>query len=262
MAALRVGWLQMDLAWESPATNIARVEALLGAHRADVWVLPEMWSTGFTMNTALAEGEAGPAYRAMQRWAAERQALLIGSLQVRIGDKARNRLYAVFPNGQVASYDKRHLFRMASEHAYYEAGTQRLLVEWQGWRIAPLICYDLRFPVWSRRTPEYDYDLLIYVANWPSARHAHWTALLPARAIENQAYTLGVNRIGTDGNRHTYAGGSVLLDPKGEVILHAGSAEGAFVATIDIEALRTYRERFPAWQDADKFEILPTTAWG
>lgn len=262
MDTLRVGWVQMDIHWESPPDNIKRVEALLEGWQADVWVLPEMWSTGFTMTVEKAEPSEGPAWQAMRRWASEKNALFIGSVAVRIGNKARNRAYVVFPDGKSLFYDKRHLFRMANEHLYYEPGEAPLIVEWRGWRLAPLICYDLRFPVWSRRRPSYDYDLLIYVANWPYARHAHWTTLLMARAIENQAYTLGVNRIGRDGHGQPYGGGSMLLTPKGEPILHAGEAEGAFITSISWTELQTYREKFPAWQDADAFELLPRSSWG
>lgn len=262
MQRLRVGWLQMDIIWESPQENIVQVEKLLSTGEADVWVLPEMWSTGFTMNVETAEPPEGTAWKAMKDWASRKNALFIGSVQTRIGIKARNRLYAVFPNGHTFIYDKRHLFRMAGENQFYEPGDKQLLVEWMGWRLAPLICYDLRFPVWSRRTPQYDYDMLIYVANWPELRHAHWAALLPARAIENQSYVLGVNRIGYDPNGHRYAGGSVLIDYKGEVLLHSGSAQGAFIAEIGLEALRTSRERFPAWRDADAFQFIPNSPWG
>lgn len=262
MSPLRIGWVQMDIVWESSEANIARLDRLLEGHTADVWVLPEMWSTGFTMNVKTAERDYGAAREAMHRHAARLQALLIGSVQVQVEHTMCNRLYAIFPDGETIVYDKRHLFRMAGEHLYYTAGEKQVVVEWKGWRIAPLICYDLRFPVWSRRTPAYDYDLLIYVANWPRVRHSHWLTLLPARAVENQAFVLGVNRIGEDGNGHAYAGGSQMISPTGEILLHSGSAEGAFVTEIDRAALQTYRERFPAWQDADAFMILPTTAWG
>lgn len=262
MSHLRIGWVQMDIVWEQPEANISRFHQLIEGQAADVWVLPEMWSTGFTMNVATAEKEWGPTWEAMRYQAAQLQALLMGSVQVRVDGTMRNRLYAIFPDGETMIYDKKHLFRMSGEHLSYLAGEKRLVVEWKGWRIAPLICYDLRFPVWSRRTPSYDYDLLIYVANWPQVRHSHWLALLPARAIENQAFVLGVNRIGQDGNGHTYAGGSQLIAPTGEVLLHSGIAEGCFVAEIDRIAMQTYRERFPAWQDADAFTLLPMTAWG
>ncbi|MCX8112410.1 MAG: amidohydrolase [Bacteroidia bacterium] len=262
MDTLRIGWVQMDIAWEAPLSNITRVERLIQGKQADLWVLPEMWSTGFSMETDKAEPEGGVAYQAMREWAEKYQALLLGSLQVRIENRARNRAYAILPDGRTYFYDKRHLFRIAGESLHYEAGDRHLVVEWKGWHIAPLICYDLRFPVWSRRRPDYDYDLLVYIANWPESRHAHWSALLPARAIENQAYVLGVNRIGVDGNQHHYLGGSMLLDYKGEMLLHAGNTEGAFVAEIRKSPLVAYRERFPVWRDSDSFQFSPEPFWG
>ncbi len=254
---LRVGWLQIELAWEDPSANIRTVEELLarGAGSVAVWVLPEMWSTGFSLSAVGAEPEPGPALQAMQRWASRYEALFIGSVKVHSQGRLYNRAYVVRPDGVYFTYDKRHLFRLAGEEKLFTAGSTRLVVEWQGWRIAPLICYDLRFPVWSRRNREYDYDLLIYVANWPAVRHAHWAALLPARAIENQAYTLGVNRIGTDGQGYVYTGGSALYDPQGRIVLGSGGAAGAFQATLDKPSLLAYREAFPAWQDADAFRL-------
>lgn len=254
---LRVGWLQLNLAWQDPPTNIAEVQALLAKKpgEAEVWVLPEMWSTGFALTAEGAESEPGPALTAMQHWAAQHQALFIGSLKITHNGHLYNRAYVVQPDGTYFTYDKRHLFRMAGEERLFTAGRTRVVVEWKGWRLAPLICYDLRFPVWSRRSPTYDYDVLVYVANWPAARHAHWAALLPARAIENQAYVLGVNRLGIDGKGHLYAGGSTLYDPQGRLLLSSGEAAGAFTAALSYEALQHYRETFPAWQDADKFTL-------
>lgn len=255
---LRLGWLQWDLVWEDPQANCTRVEALLAeAPPADVWVLPEMWSTGFSMATDQAEPEGGPSWRAMQTWAERYGALFIGSLRVRTSKDVRNRAYAVYPDGKAVFYDKRHLFRLAQEDRYYAAGDQQVLFSWKGWQLAVQICYDLRFPVWSRRTPRYAYDVLIYVANWPAVRHLHWEQLLPARAIENQSYVLGVNRLGRDGHGHLYRGGSVLYDFRGAALLSSGQAEGAFVQAIAFTPLQAYRDQFPAWRDADGFEFLP-----
>ncbi|MCS7297067.1 MAG: amidohydrolase [Bacteroidia bacterium] len=260
MATLQVGWVQMDIQWEDAAANIERVERLLRGEAA-IWVLPEMWSSGFSMAGEKAETEEGLSLQALRRWAEQHQALFIGSLRIQAGGGLYNRAYVVFPDGRWMHYDKRHLFRMAGEERVYSAGRTRLVVEWKGWRIAPLICYDLRFPVWSRRTPTYDYDLLLYLANWPRVRHAHWEALLTARAIENQAYVLGVNRIGYDGNGHAYSGGSMLIDYQGRTILHSGETEGSFVQEISREALQAYRLSFPTWRDADAFELMPTPLW-
>jgi len=220
-----------------------------------------MWSTGFSMSVDQAEPEGGPSFLAMQAWARHYGALVVGSLRVRTANDVRNRAYAVFPDGTAVFYDKRHLFRMAQEERYYAAGNRQVVFSWKGWNLAVQICYDLRFPVWSRRTAAYAYDVLIYVANWPAARHAHWRKLLPARAIENQSYVLGVNRLGRDGNGHLYAGGSALYDFRGEVLLNSGQAEGAFVQEILLTPLQAYRESFPAWKDADEFQLrLPPLA--
>lgn len=253
---LRLGWVQYDLVWEDVEANIARVDRLLAGTEAAVWVLPEMWSTGFSMEVASAEPEGGPAWQAMRRWAETKNALIIGSVKVQAEGQARNRAYLVFPDGQYAFYDKRHLFRLAGEHQHFVPGHKPVVVEWQGWRLAVQICYDLRFPVWSARRPGYDYDVLIYVANWPAVRHTHWSRLLPARAIENQAYVLGVNRVGRDGQGHLYLGGSALWSPKGEVLLHSGEAEGAFVGVLSYPELVAYRRDFPFAQDADDFQLL------
>lgn len=248
----------MAIAWESPAANIERVWRFLeqAPSEVDVWVLPEMWSTGFSMRTQVAEVEPGPALRAMQDWARAKQALLIGSVLVVQAGRYYNRAYVVWPDGSWQTYDKRHLFRMAGEDKVFVAGTDRLVVTHCGWHLALQVCYDLRFPVWSRRTPDYDYDVLIYVANWPVPRTAQWTRLLPARAIENQAYVLGVNRIGQDGEGRQYEGASALYDFLGEKLLGSGEAEGLMSASLSKAALEAWRARFPAWQDADKFRFV------
>jgi omega-amidase len=255
---LRLGWVQMDIIWEKPEENIAYLEKLwqsLGS-QAEVWVLPEMWSTGFSVSERAAEDEPGPALQAMRTWAQSYKVLFIGSLKVRTPTgHLHNRAYVVSPTGEWAYYDKRHLFRMAGEEKIFTARANRLITHYKGWRIAVLVCYDLRFPVWSRRSEAYDYDLLIYVANWPAVRAAHWEKLLPARAIENQAYVLGVNRVGTDGTGKAYSGGSVLYSAVGQVILHSGGSEGAFWARLSKESLEAYRRAFPAWMDRDAFQI-------
>mgnify|MGYP001101799331 CR=1 FL=1 len=253
---LTVGWLQMDIHWEAPNENIAFLEKLWPqvAAQAQVWVLPEMWATGFSVSERAAETEPGPAFIAMQTWAKTYDILLIGSLKVQTSDgHLYNRAYAVSPTGAWDYYDKRHLFRMAGEEKLFTAGTHRLITLYKGWRIAILICYDLRFAVWSRRTDAFDYEVLIYVANWPAIRSAHWEKLLPARAIENQAYVLGVNRVGTDATGKAYIGKSALYSPLGEPLLSSGESQGPARATIHKKSLHTYRERFPAWMDGDLF---------
>jgi len=253
---LRVTLIQADLAWQEPAANRAtfasHFRGLVG--HTDLVVLPEMFSTGFSMAAeALAESMDGPTIGWMREEAAALACVITGSVIVRDGDRHYNRLLWAAPDGRVQHYDKRHLFRMAREQEHYAGGSQRLVVEHKGWRICPLVCYDLRFPVWSRNRG--DYDLLLYVANWPARRALAWKALLRARAIENLSYVVGVNRIGMDGNGVGYAGDSVALDFTGQPL--AGDRGGDFVETVvlDRESLLAFRASFPAHLDADDFTI-------
>ena len=255
---LELALIQTELAWQNPEANRAHFEALLKRARgADLIVLPEMFSTGFSMDSAaLAEPENGPTSLWMSEQAKQSQAVITGSLIIQSADGSyRNRLLWARPDGSVAHYDKRHLFRMAGEHKHYSAGEQQVLLELNGWRIRPLICYDLRFPVWSR--DPHTTDLLLYTANWPAARRQHWNRLLPARAIENLCYVAAVNRIGEDGKGHPYSGDSQVLDFQGEALLAAGDADGVFRTTLSASELAAYRERFPAYLDADDFDLKP-----
>ena len=253
---LELALIQTELAWHAPAANRAHFQALLEqAAGADLVVLPEMFSTGFSMDSAaLAEPENGPSTAWLREQAAQLQAVVTGSLIIQAADGSyRNRLLWARPDGSLAHYDKRHLFRMAGEHKHFAAGEEQLLLELNGWRIRPLICYDLRFPLWSR-DPHHT-DLLLYTANWPAARRQHWNRLLPARAIENLCYVAAVNRIGTDGKGHPYSGDSQVLDFQGDALLEAGDADGVFRATLRAGELAAYRKRFPAYLDADDFEL-------
>ncbi|MDX5373689.1 MAG: amidohydrolase [Pseudomonadaceae bacterium] len=253
---LELALIQSELDWHDPAANRARFEPLLEQARgADLVVLPEMFSTGFSMHSAeLAEAEDGPTTQWLREQAARIGAVVTGSLIIRAADGSyRNRLLWARPDGSLAHYDKRHLFRMAGEHKHYSAGGERVLLELRGWRVRPLICYDLRFPVWSR-DPQ-DTDLLLYTANWPGARRQHWNRLLPARAIENLCYVAAVNRIGTDGKGHAYSGDSQVLDFQGEPLLAPGAAAGVFRVRLSAKELAAYRERFPAFLDADGFTL-------
>jgi omega-amidase len=255
---LAVALLQANLYWENPTANLAMLEeqlAMLPAP-ADLVVLPEMFSTGFSMNAAkVAEAMDLTTTRWMKQMAAKTGAMMIGSFAVREGGRYFNRLLCVRPDGTYEAYDKRHLFRMGQEHDTYTAGTQRLVVEWKGWRICPLVCYDLRFPVWSRNSQTESYDLLLYVANWPARRAYAWQTLLRARAIENLCYVVGVNRVGADGQGIDHTGGSQVLDFLGEPITELGAAEAATVVTISHAPLLTYRQKFPAHLDADPFKL-------
>jgi predicted amidohydrolase len=226
----------------------------------DLIVLPEMFTTGFTMDAqAVAEPMNLTTFRWLKQMAAQTRAVVTGSYVVKEKNSYFNRLIWMQPDGQFDSYDKRHLFRMAGEDGIYTAGEQRLIKEWKGWRICPLICYDLRFPVWSRNRTEastdFAYDLLLYVANWPAPRRTAWNTLLQARAIENLSYVAGVNRVGEDGNGHVYTGDSALIDFKGDVLFRQTDREAIHQQTLSLDDLRTFREKFPANLDADAFTI-------
>ncbi|MCC3156724.1 amidohydrolase [Hymenobacter sp. 15J16-1T3B] len=259
MSDLTVSFVQLALKWHAPAANRAELAAHVAeiSVATDLIVLPEMFSTGFSMDAEhWAEPAEGPTLTWMRQLAASRDAVVTGSVMTRDEEgRFYNRLLWVRPDGSYSHYDKRHLFRMAGEHEVYAAGQQRLIEEWRGWRICPLICYDLRFPVWSRNDLHHPYDLLLYVANWPAARRTAWITLLRARAIENQAYTMGVNCLGLDPSGQPYDGDSALLDMKGEYLVEVGNQETSITRTLRRADLEAYRSRFPALLDADEFEL-------
>lgn len=253
---LKLALVQTAPVWQDPAANHAHFARLLGqAEGADLVILPEMFATGFSMDAAaLAEAEDGPSRAWLLEQAARLNAVVGGSVITRAADGSyRNRLYWARPDGSCAHYDKRHLFRMAGEHEHYAAGEERVLLQIKGWHVRPLVCYDLRFPVWSR--DPHDTDLLLYIASWPAARRNPWNRLLPARGIENLCYVAAVNRIGEDGNGYPHAGDSQVLDFMGDSLLDAGDAEGVFHVTLSAQALAKFRARFPAWRDADAFVL-------
>lgn len=263
MKPLRISVVQMDQAWHNPAKNKATIQKLLksSGQATDVIVLPEMFTTGFTMQPeAWAEAPEGPTQVWMEKLAAQYDALVVGSYIVREDFSYYNRMVMVSPEGVLGEYDKRHLFTLAEEDAYYEPGQDWVRVQYKGWRILPQICYDLRFPVWSRNRPEGEglsYDLLLYVANWPAPRVLHWDTLLRARAIENQSFVVGCNRIGTDGNGLPYVGSSAIISPKGEELAWQRDTATVLQATLDPETLATYRHKYPFWKDGDVFEVIP-----
>jgi predicted amidohydrolase len=267
MQPLRVSLVQGATRWHDPAGNREYYASLIAplAGRTDLVVLPETFSSGFS-NEAIhnAETMEGPTVAWLKEQAASLDAAVTGSVQLRAGDgeashKVFNRLLFVTPDGTVRHYDKRHLFRYADEHKRYASGRERLVIEWKGWRICPLVCYDLRFPVFSRNRHDpvrgFEYDLVLFVANWPSARAHAWRTLLRARAIENLAYCLGVNRVGTDGNGLPYSGDSAVLDFLGQTMADLGAQEQTVTVALDPAALAAFREKFPAWMDADAFEL-------
>ena len=261
MQDLSVTLIQSELQWEDIEGNLSMLEDKIRAidSRPDVILLPEMFSTGFTMSAArLAESPGGKTLSWMREMSDSSKALIIGSIIVKEDGRFFNRLHAVEPNGEFQIYDKRHLFRMAREDDYYNFGSERIIIEWKDWKILPLVCYDLRFPVWSRNSAtgnRMEYDLLVYVANWPEARVSAWDSLLQARAIENLAYCAGVNRSGLDGNGISFIGHSACYGPRGEEILLAGKEEVIETITLSHSELNAYREKFPAYLDADLFEI-------
>lgn len=247
--------VQCELAWEAPADNrrqFAEVVAGIDSD-PDLIVLPEMFTTGFSMQAlANAEPPGGETEQWLVALARERDCALTGSIAVRVGEAVYNRLLFATPAG-CQYYDKRHLFRMAGEHKRYAAGGERVTVEWRGWRILPQVCYDLRFPVFSRNRG--DYDLALYVANWPAPRRGHWRSLLQARAIENQACVIGVNRIGSDAKGLDYSGDSLAIAADGTLLVDMQDGDGTATVVLDGAALAEYRERFPCHLDADPFRL-------
>jgi omega-amidase len=254
---LSVVLIQTDLYWENTVANLSALEEKIAgiSEQVDLIVLPEMFNTGFSMNTAFAEPMNLTTTKWMKHIAAQARAMVIGSFAVREGTSFYNRVCCAKPDGTLEYADKRHLFRMGEEHQNYTRGEKKLIVEWKGWKITPLICYDLRFPVWSRNLASDPYDLLIYVANWPAARAFAWNTLLAARAIENQSYVIGVNRVGADGKGVEHRGDSTVLDFLGEPLVHLGNSESMKVLQLSKSRLKQYRSGFPAYLDADNFSL-------
>ena len=308
MAPLTITLIQPDLYWEDKAANLGHFETLIEGikEKTQLVILPEMFSTGFSMRPAtLAETMDGPTVAWMKQMAARKKIILTGSLIIEEEGHYYNRLIWMLPNGQYGTYDKRHRFAYAGEDEHYTPGHRRLIASVNGWKVNLLVCYDLRFPVWSRqqvrRPPDPatasqlspapppsslrpattpagqapsspdpaspgpaisspvvpEYDLLVYVANWPERRSHAWKTLLQARAIENQVYVAGVNRVGNDGNNIYHSGDSMVVDPLGEVLYHARKEESVFTCTLQREKLEEVRARLPFWKDADQFRIEP-----
>lgn len=257
---MKVTIVQTALHWEDREKNLAHFDRLLAnTGPTDLIVLPEMFTTGFTMQPERhAEPHLGVSYVWMKEKAAQRGAVITGSVAVSEHERYYNRLHWIPPQGDAQFYDKRHLFRMAKEDTHYTPGRERIIPRIGNWRVMPLVCYDLRFPVWSRNFvhQQAQYDVLVYVANWPEVRAWPWKQLLIARAIENQCYVVGVNRIGTDGNGYTHAGDSVVLNPRGEVISQTRAHEER-VETVELDwnQLDEFRQLFPVGLDADDFQI-------
>jgi omega-amidase len=261
MSTLTITTIQTNLFWEDKRANLQMLEEKITSlsTKTEIVVLPEMFSTGFSMQPQLfAEKKDGETVEWMKRVSKENSVILTGSLIIEDEGKYYNRLIWMLPNGQFGHYDKRHLFAYAGEHEHYTSGNKRLIASVKGWKINLQVCYDLRFPVWSRQqtennTPEY--DVLIYVANWPEKRSHAWKTLLCARAMENQCYVIGVNRVGKDGNNIYHSGNTLVIDPLGQVLYHMADEEDINTITLSKEKLDEVRTRFPFWKDGDGFTI-------
>ena len=258
MHPLKISIVQTDIAWENKQENLRmlreKLHALSGT--TEIVVLPEMFSTGFTMKSReLAEPVSGITVRILKELAADFQLALCGSFICSERSNYYNRAFFITPEGEEFYYDKRHLFRMGNEAEYFSAGNNKLIISYRGWNICLLVCYDLRFPVWSRNVNN-EYDLLIYMASWPQARRLAWDTLLCARALENMCYVCGVNRIGVDGNKLIYNGGSVVFSPKGEPLASVPDGEeGIETVSLSLISLQQLRDKFPVWKDADAFRL-------
>lgn len=263
----RLTLVQSKLHWENPLLNLKHFTKLLNRiekNETDLILLPETFNSGFSMNaTKFAEAEEGPTMQWMYEIASGSKASVAGSLVIRDQKKLYNRFVWMEPDGHYSTYSKRHLFTPGKENKVFQQGTERTIIEWKGWKFCPQICYDLRFPVWSRNSirtrnkqNEYEYDVLLYIANWPAIRDYAWQNLLIARAIENQAYVAGVNRIGVDGNTIEHVGNSVLLDPTGKPISSVKARTQAVqTCHLDKKHLELYRKSFPVLADADPFYL-------
>ena len=267
MSTLTLTLIQTDLHWEDKKANLEMLEKKIKGiqEKTEIVILPEMFSTGFSLKPhMLAETMDGESVQWMERMAKEKNVVLTGSLIIEENGHFFNRLIWMMPNGRHGIYDKRHRFAFAGEDEQYTAGSKRLIASVKGWKINLLVCYDLRFPVWARQSPaledhgadsEPEYDILIFAANWPEKRVHAWKTLLQARAIENQCYVVGVNRVGDDGNGIHYTGESMVVDPLGEVLYQKKEEEDIFTISLNKSDLQSIREKFPFWRDADHFMI-------
>jgi omega-amidase len=258
-SSLHITVIQSKLHWENTDANLAMFTEKINSikDKTEIVFLPETFTTGFSMKPKeLAETMEGKTVKWMKKIAAEKKIILAGSVIINEGEHYYNRLIWMLPNGQFGIYNKRHRFAFAGEDKEFSPGNKRLIASVNGWKVNLMVCYDLRFPVWARQTDQQEYDVLVYVANWPERRSHAWKTLLQARAIENQCYVIGVNRVGDDGNEIHYAGESMVVDPMGEVLYQKKEDEDIFTIALDKKQLDTVREKLPFWKDADKFMIL------
>jgi predicted amidohydrolase len=255
---LNVSCIQTDLEWENVDSNLKHFSNKLEllSKDSEIVILPEMFTTGFSMNSVdLAEPMNGKTFTWMKEQSQKHNKIIIGSIIATENNKFYNRCITMFPNGEYYTYDKGHLFRMEKEHEDFTKGISKTIFKHKGWRICTMICYDLRFPVWSRNQD--DYDLLIYIASWPESRREVWNTLIKARAIENQSYVIGVNRIGKDGEGISYFGDTVIINPKGQILKKAKDyADEIINAELSLKDLEQFRDKFPVFLDADNFKIV------
>lgn len=254
---MKVALIQTELSWENPNENLALLQEKINtiSQYIDLIVLPEMFTSGFTMNPkSVAQTMQGEAVFWLKNVAKTKNCAITGSLVIEENDNYYNRLVFVFPSGEIQYYDKRHLFTLAGENKMYTAGNEKLIVDYKGFKICPLICYDLRFPVFARNVE--NYDVLIYVANWPKPRVNAWDILLKARAVENMSYVIGVNRIGVDANQHEYVGHSQVVDFLGNNSMEPQETEGVFISELDIEKLIETRKKLNFLNDRDDFQLI------
>ena len=255
--SLKITTVQTDLVWENIPRNLALFESKINGlkEKQDIIILPEMFTTGFSMNPKkLAEKPNGKTFQWMTKMAKATNAVITGSYILESNEHYFNHLLWMQPDGNHFTYNKRHLFSLSEEPQHYRAGKEKLIINFKGWKICPLICYDLRFPIWSRNVE--GYDLLIYVANWPEQRSHHWRSLLIARAIENQVYTIGVNRVGKDGNGIYHSGDTTVLDYSGSLLQHDAHVESISTIELNLQNQQSFRSKFPFLADQDAFKLI------
>jgi omega-amidase len=253
MQNLTVTLIQSDLIWEDIKANLVAFDRKIDAvtENTDLIILPEMFTTGFSMRAKdLAEDMNGSAISWIREKAKDKQADIMGSAIIKDEGKYFNRVLWAKPDGRLLTYDKKHLFRMIGEQEIYTAGTGHLTVELKGWKLRPFVCYDMRFPLWTRNIGN-QYDVAVFIANWPEKRAAQWKILMPARAVENQCYVIGVNRVGKDGKGFYHSGDSSIIEPYGGLVFHQADSPCIHTALLSYAPVKTYREKFPAWMDAD-----------
>ncbi len=254
MEDLSVTIIQTELFWEDIESNLSAFDEKINSIEADtdLIILPEMFTTGFSMNAPkLAQDMKGSAVSWILEKSREKHTDITGSVIIKDQGKYFNRLLWAKPNGELYTYDKKHLFRMIGEHNIYAAGNRHLTVTLRGWKLRPFICYDMRFPIWTRNLDN-QYDVAIYIANWPEKRASHWKLLMPARAVENQCYVIGVNRVGKDGKGYSHSGDSSVIDPTGKIFFQQANTACIHTIRLTYDAVKTYREKFSAWMDADE----------